>query len=252
MDYNAPFHDYPTHIRFLKGNMKRGHDNFVVCHGPEGAGKSTDLLNIAIDLDPDFDIRKNVIRSMPDLLRLIVRRADQDPKESAQEVVYIDEGGDIFLNRDWNTVESKEGTKIVRKVRILQGTWLVNIPDFEGLDPWIREHRCWQRIYQPADFDADGYVHTPGKVLWRTERFDYNEQRVVHRWTDVYDYDAPSLDGHPMWRGYEADKRLDVRDHAQRLLDRISDPSHLRRRGIGLAPKKTRKPQRPATPPTTT
>lgn len=249
MEGACPFEDYPTHIRFLRGNMNRGHDNFVVFHGPEGAGKTTDAMNFALDLNPDFDIRRDVIRSHEQMLRLVIRRADQNPKDSANEVVLVDEGADLFLNRDWNTIENKEGTKVLRKARILRGTWLVNIPDFEGLDPWIREHRCWQRIYQPSDFDADGYVHTEGKVLWRTERFDYNEQRVMHRWTDVYDLDCPSLDLHPKWLGYEADKRGDLKAHAERLLVRLADPKRTARLGHVRRPKGQRAAN---TPPTTT
>lgn len=255
----CPFSDYEGHIRFLKGNMRRRHDNFLVVHGPEGAGKTTVADNIALDLKPDFDLRRDVIRSMEDLLRLVIRRADMPPEESSAEVVVVDEGADIFHNRDWNTVENKEYTKLGRKTRILAGTWIVNIPDFEGLDPWIREHRCWQRIYQPIDFDSDGFVHTEAKVLWRNEWFDYTEQRVVHRWQDVYDLDVPSLDGHPQWKGYESDKRRDIKEHATRFMARINQPAHLRRLGKAVAEKPAKGKARVAkangstvAPPTTT
>lgn len=250
MESNCPFQDYPGHIRFLKGNQKRGMDNFIVVHGPVGAGKNTIAGNLALDLKEDFDIRRDIVHTHDDLLRLIVRRADMNPEESAREVTIINEGADIFFSREWNTIENKEGTKLQRKTRILGGTMIITIPDFEGLDPYIRESRCWQRIYQPLDFDADGFVHTPAKVLWRTERFDYNDQRVTHRWTDVYDLNVPSLDDHPQWRGYEHDKRMDVKATAQKMMERINDPARRGRR-LGQG-RRGRRNKSANTPPTTT
>lgn len=256
---DCPFQNYAAHIRFLRGNSARGHANFLVVHGPSGAGKNTIAGNIALDLKPDFDIRHDIIHTQDDLLRNLVRCADMPREEAQTQVRIINEGADMFLNRDWNTVENKEGTKIQRKVRILGGTTIICLPDFEGLDPYLREYWCWQRIYQPLDFDADGFKHTPAKVLWRNEWFDYREQRVMHRWTDVYDLNVPSLDKHPQWLGYEQDKRSDIKSHATRMLARINEPAHLRRKGLP-APAKTPKARRSVAkangatvvPPTTT
>lgn len=240
----APFHDYETQLQFMRGNLKRRKDNFAVAHGPEGVGKSTILMNIAMDLDPHFEPIERVIFTVEDLLLAII-----NGKEGG--VLLVDEGANLFYNRDWNTVEQKELTRIQRQARILRSQWLIAMPDYEALDPYLRNHRTFTRFYCPPYFDAEGMTPGPAKVLWRKERFDYEAQAVTHRWTDVYDLEVPSIDEHPMWRGYESLKRRKVVNQAQALLDRLR-----------AGPKKAGRPKKskgksgvgetePKTPPTT-
>jgi len=214
MAEGCPFQDYQSQVRFLKGNMKRRKDNFTVAHGPEGVGKSTVLMNLAMDLQPDFDPVRNAIFGVDDLLTAILNGKEGD-------VFLVDEGANVFYNRDWNTVENKELTRIQRQARILRATWLIAMPDYDGLDPYLRNHRTFTRIYCEPHFDSDGMVPGAARVLWRQEWFDYGEQRVVHRWQDVYDLEVPSLDDHPLWQSYERLKRQKVHDQARDLQKRL-------------------------------
>lgn len=260
VDHSAPFTDYTGHRRFLIGNMARGRDNFLVFEGPEGVGKSTGAGNLARDLNPNFSLRYDIIRNTDDLLDRILKESAEDlelraqgidPRTSPQvqrRVRMADEAADIFLNRDWSTVESKELLKIGRKTRILRGTWICNTPDLDNLDPWIRNSRVRTRFFYNPFFDSDGMATGPAQVLWKTERFDYAEQRRVVYWTDIYDYVCPSLDKDPEWFSYETDKVHDIQAHVNRLRTRMAQPDQLRRRGLPV-PKRKR---RGASPPTTT
>jgi hypothetical protein len=167
---------------------------------------------------------RNAIFTVDDLLTAIINGKEGD-------VFLVDEGANVFYNRDWNTVESKELTRIQRQARILRATWLIAMPDFDGLDPYLRNHRTFTRIYAEPAFDGDGMVPGPARVLWRQEWFDYSEQRVVHRWEDVYSLEVPSLDGHPLWEGYERLKKQKVWQQAKDLQKRLdSDRARVERR----------------------
>jgi hypothetical protein len=245
----CPFNDYNGHRRFLRGNMARGKDNFLAFEGPEGVGKSTGATGLARDLNPKFSLRYDIIRSNEDFMDRIrkeamedldLRKQGIDPKTHpsvALRVRMADEGTDIFLNRDWATVEAKEQLKLGRKTRILRGSWIVNTPDIENLDPWIRGSRLRQRVLYMPVYDEDGMSVGPAQFLWLQEWFDYNEQRRVRRWQSVYDYEAPGLDNDPDWFGYEQDKVQDILDHVDRATRRMNTPQQLRRRGLPVPPK---------------
>lgn len=247
MDLDTPFSDYPTMLRFMAGNLARKRDNWVGIEGPEGAGKTTIGMNLALDLKPDFSVARDAIFTVSQLLDVLA-------EERKGELYFLDEAANIFYNRDWSTWESKELTKLGRQMRIMRSTWVVIMPDFDGLDPYIREKRIRTRIYQPPYYDADGMTNGPAKVLWKTERFDYSEQRVTHRWVDLYDLPVHSLDGHPEWAAYEARKQGNfhglVRSMQKRMKAEALRDQRREERESGK-PKPKRK-QRPSVPPTTT
>lgn len=201
---DCPFDNYPGMRRFLLGNMARKKDTFLVSEGPEGSGKSTTTGNICRDLEPNFSITKNTIFTLDELLGVM--------DECLEGQVYdLDEAINIFHNQDWATWELKALTKIIRQMRIMRCTWVANVPDFEGLHPYLRDYRVRMRLYHEPVWDLDGMGNGPAKVLWRQERFDYDEQRVVHRWQDVFDLPVESLDLDPEWKPYEAKKRANFK-----------------------------------------
>ena len=247
MDLDTPFTDYPGTLRFMSGNLARKRDNWVGIEGPEGAGKTTIGMNLALDLKPDFSVARDAIFTVSQLLDVLA-------EERKGELYFLDEAANIFYNRDWSTWESKELTKLGRQMRIMRSTWIVIMPDFDGLDPYIREKRIRTRIYQPPYYDADGMTNGPAKVLWKTERFDYTDQRVAHRWVDLYDLPVHSLDGHPEWTAYEARKEGNFQNLVQSMKKRMKAEAQRdqRREEREAGKPKPKRKQRPSVPPTTT
>jgi hypothetical protein len=249
MDYEVPFSDYATMLRFMRGNLARKRDNWVGIEGPEGAGKTTIGMNLALDLKPDFNVSRDAIFNVSQLLDVLA-------EGRKGELYFLDEAANIFYNRDWSTWESKELTKLGRQMRIMRSTWVVIMPDFDGLDPYIREKRIRSRIYQPPYYDSDGMTNGPSKVLWKTERFDYSEQRVAHRWVDVFDLEVHELDGHPEWTAYEARKESNFNGLVSALrvrMRREADREAKREaKADAKAPRKSKTKKRTESPPTTT
>ncbi len=141
-------------------------------------------------------------------------------------------------------------------MRIMRSTWVVIMPDYDGLDPYIREKRIRTRIYQPPYYDGDGMTNGPAKVLWKTERFDYTEQRVTHRWVDLFDLPVHPLDGHPEWTAYEARKESNFNALVGSMrvrLRREADRDAKREAKAGeTTPRKPKRKRSAELPPTTT
>lgn len=250
VDAEVPFSDYPGMLRFMRGNLLRKRDNWLGIEGPEGSGKTTVGMNIALDLKPDFSVARDAIFTVAQLLDVLA-------EGRKGELYFLDEAANIFYNRDWSTWESKELTKLGRQMRIMRSTWIILMPDFDGLDPYIREKRIRTRIYQPPYYDGDGMTNGPAKVLWKTERFDYTEQRVTHRWVDLWDLPVHPLDGHPEWDSYEARKEGNFQTQVKAMRQRLhKEQQREERREAKEEAKKIKaapgKKQKPAVPPTTT
>jgi len=243
-------------VRFLQGNLKRRRDNWIAIEGPEGAGKTTDGMNLALDLKPTFSVEHDAIFTVNHLLDVLAQGRKG-------ELYFLDEGANIFYNRDWNTWESKELTKLGRQMRIMRSTWIVIMPDFSGLDPYVRDKRIRLRIFQPPYFDADGMTNGPAKVLWRSaERFDYTEQEVQSRWVDVFDMGTPgqgeaagpvpSLEGHPEWKAYEARKEVNFQGLVSSMKDRMAREARREEKRLADAPRPKPRGKDRHAPPTTT
>ena len=93
---DAPFHDYPSQLRFHHGNINRRRDNWIAIEGQEGAGKTTVGMHLALNLKPGFSVSQDAIFTVPQLLDVLAA-------ERKGELYFLDEGANIFYNRDWNT-----------------------------------------------------------------------------------------------------------------------------------------------------
>lgn len=232
----CPFDDYAGLVKFLLGNMRRKKDNFLVSEGPEGSGKSTTTGNLAIDLcqaqGRTFDVERDTIFTLDQLLEVLAIGEEG-------RVYDLDEAINIFHNQDWSTWEAKALSKIIRQMRIMRATWICNVPDFEGLHPYLRDYRTRIRLYHEPVWHDDGMGNGPSKMLWRQERFDYEEQRVVHRWQDVGDIEVPALDGVAAWSPYEARKRRNFSDLVADMRKRVREEDAKAQRREAKAAKAT-------------
>lgn len=241
----VPFSDWPTQKRFMLGTLRAGRDMWLGFEGPEGSGKTTNAANIALDLAPGFDLPTQAIFTVDHLLETLA-------EGKKRQVYFLDEAANIFYNRDWNTWESKELTRIGRQMRIMESVWLVIMPDLDSLDPYLREERLLVRCYQPPYYTSDGISNGPAKMMFRTERFDYKEQRRVKRWHDVYDYECQPLDDDPGWQPYAQRKEANFGELVKRARKRRRDEAEKDDRREARAKKTAKRKGGRASPPTTT
>lgn len=246
LSYGCPFSDPAGMIRFLKGNVRRRKDWLTVSHGPEGSGKSTTTGQVIRRLDPSFDMHDDTIFDTRHLLDEMV-----DARKG--QVRNIDEAINIFHNQDWATWKAKALSKIIRQMRIMRSTWFLNVPDYEGLHPYLRDYRVRLRYYHRPVFDADGMGNHDPIVLWKDERFDYKEQRVTDRWVDLeMEMQIDSLDDDPRHAEYEQKKEDNFIQLVQDMIDRLNIEDERLEADLAKAKKAARKAKRSVSPPTTT
>lgn len=187
----------------------------MICNeGPEGSGKSTTAANIAKSIYSSFDMVQDTIKDLDHLLEVLAR-------SEKRQLYMLDESINIFHNQDWSKWESKELSKLVRQMRIMQSVWILNQPDYDGLHPYVRENRIPIRIFHPPVYDADGMGNGPSQVFFKHRWFSYKDQRVVSRWQCVIEeLHVPSLDDTPDWQDYEQDKITNFRNLVGRIQDR--------------------------------
>lgn len=200
----APFTDGVGCVDFLHGQMQRRKDFMFCSHGGEGTGKSTTTDNVLRALSKrhgyTYSERSSRIFDFPHLLDVLA-------EGKTCQIYNLDEAINIFHNQDWSTWQAKQLTKVIRQMRIMSSIWALNVPDFEGLHPYLRDYRIPLRFYHPPVWESDGLGNGPSRMLWKHERFDYKEQRVTHRWEDVGSFHAHNLDDDPGRKEYDQQKR---------------------------------------------
>lgn len=193
-------------VQFIRGTLRRKKDIMIACEGAEGSGKSTTAGNLAKAVMPNFNMRRDTIKDIDHLFQVLY-----DAQKGGLYV--LDEAVNIFHNQDWSTWEAKGLSKLIRQMRIMESVWICNIPDYEGLHPYVRNNRIQMRLYHAPVYYSDGMGNGPSQVLWKHRYWSNKEQREVTRWSQIIEeFHVPNLDSLPEWQGYEADKVTNFRN----------------------------------------
>jgi DNA-binding ferritin-like protein (Dps family) len=134
--------------------VEKDYDWLMAVCGLEGSGKSTCALQLCYEIDPDMFKRKTSI--VTDLAGL--KDAYRQAKKG--DAILIDEGAQLFYNRNAMTKDVKEALQLLRGLRGLNLFVVVCMPDFKSLDPYIREHRLNAMVFIPKR----------GRAWWYSKR----------------------------------------------------------------------------------
>jgi len=181
------------------GQVRRGKDLMMANTGGEGTGKSTTCKNIVRVLEKRLGVKSVTIFNFEQLLEVFGQC-------KSGQIYELDEAINIFHNQDWATWEAKALTKIIRQMRIMKSIWILNVPDFKGLHPYLRDYRIPIQLYHEPLWEKDGLGNGPAKILVKSERFGYKSQEVDTRWQDVGDFHSHCMDDDPEWEAYEESK----------------------------------------------
>lgn len=238
----VPVEDAEGVVKLLVGQVRRKKDFMAVVHGSEGGGKTTTSKNLARGLEAELGQKPVIIFRIPELLQAML-------SVRTGQIYILDEAINIFHNQDWSTWQAKALTKIIRQMRIMRSIWILNVPDWEGLHPYLRDYRVPMRLYHPPVWEADGLSNGPAKILWRQERLDYMTGKVEYRWHDAGDWHSWNLDDDPTHQAYEQSKVDNFKELVQEMIDR-QEAEDAKQKPKRKAGKRTAT-NRPA-PPTTT
>lgn len=136
----------------MRSNISADYDNLVLIEGNEGSGKSNFTWQLCKAINPDFDFKRQLTYTVDDLK---TRLQGGDDKHS---VFWLDEAYDIANKRDWNTDRNKMFVTLLVKMRSRGWTLMMDVPRFEDMDVYIRDHRARYVITCcPCDFKHSGY-----------------------------------------------------------------------------------------------
>lgn len=136
----------------MKNNVSADYDNLVIIEGNEGSGKSNFTWECCKALNPEFDFKRQLTYTVDDLK---TRLQDGDDKHS---VFWLDEAYDIANKRDWNTDRNKMFVTLLVKMRSRGWTLMMDVPRFEDMDVYIRDHRARYVVTCcPCEFEHTGY-----------------------------------------------------------------------------------------------
>lgn len=134
-------------VEDMKRNIADDYDNLITVDGIEGSGKSSWTWESCHLMNPDFDFTKQLAYTIDDLKE---RLNSGDDRHS---VFWLDEAYDIANKRDWNTEKNKMFVNLLVKMRSRGWTLYLDVPRFEDMDVYIREHRARYKITcAPGEF----------------------------------------------------------------------------------------------------
>lgn len=212
----CPIDDAEGLVDLMEGQVERGKDLMAACHGGEGSGKSTTAKNLGRAMERRLGVKVVVIFNLWQLLKVMLGF-------QKGQVYILDEAINIFHNQDWATWKAKLLTKIIRQMRIMRCIWILCVPDFEGLHPYLRTVRIPVRLYHKPIWTRTGMANGPASILWKQERLNYQTGEVEYRWQDVGDFHAYCLDDDPEWQEYELDKVENFKGLVRDFRDRLKD-----------------------------
>lgn len=152
--------------------LKKDRDFVAVIDGEEGVGKSVLAQQIALYLDPEFNIDKIVFNS-DDFLRLI-----KDPKTKKGSCIVLDEAFSAANNRASLTEVNRSMIGVATEMRQKNLFILMVLPSFFDLDKFFALWRCRVLIHVYFTPDEDRhYIIFPKdtkKMLYLTGKKTYS------------------------------------------------------------------------------
>lgn len=137
--------------RRLKSRLKDRYQNVVVITGGTGSGKSTLAIQLALAMDPHWDLSENYIYSAADMARKLNHR------QTASPISLYDEGSVIFNSLNFNRKSDKDLIVLFDTMRSLGWTSIICLPNIRNLNSNIRETHLTYHLVCPDKPLVEGY-----------------------------------------------------------------------------------------------
>lgn len=137
--------------------LKKDHDWVCCIDGDEGSGKSVLAMQVAMYLDPKFNIDRVVFNS-DDFLKAI-----KDPKIKQGSCILLDEAFSAANSRSSMTEVNKSMVGVATEMRQKNLFVIIVLPSFFDLDRYFAIHRtnALLHVYLDANFNRGQYIIFP-------------------------------------------------------------------------------------------
>jgi hypothetical protein len=199
-------------IRFLaecaKERVDNGRDCMILWTGDRGAGKSTGILETALEIDPGFDID-----SITFWLEDFGAKFASNPQGGVQpdgSTIYpqndLDEAGHALYGPQWLAREQLEISKNMIINRIMRQIVHIAVPKRKQFNNQIRDMAfLWAHVSEPKEY-KQGYA-----VVRMAPVEKQSEFHTEKYWEPKFAFIFPEMTG-DLWDRYEAKKIAFVRE----------------------------------------
>lgn len=143
--------------RRLKWRAAHNFQNVIEINGGTGTGKSTCAMQLAYEMDSNWNLEENYVYTVQDLKNKLKHW------ETASPITLFDEGSVVLNSLDTMSKSSKDLVMLFDTMRVLRWTSLIAIPDHNTLNKRIRDFHIDYRLICPGKplvkgFDKRGLV----------------------------------------------------------------------------------------------
>jgi len=130
----------------IRGRLRKNNDMAQAVSGPEGCGKSTLGIKVAMKIDPNFKINTHLLANpnVEELQDILLKKL---PPRSA---IVVDEAIRVAYKRNFFSFDNRFMAEMFSVSRAARQAVLMCIPNFKDLDSYFRNHRIKLWWYIPA------------------------------------------------------------------------------------------------------
>lgn len=122
-------------VEFIQRRLHQTNNSFnCAIVGTTGSGKSYSSLSLAEQIDPNFDVNKNVLFKVEEFLRMINRK-----KLKRGSAIIFDEAGVALGSRNWQSIYNKAIGLVLQTCRSRGYFICLNVPSYKFLDVQARD-----------------------------------------------------------------------------------------------------------------
>ncbi len=218
MDRSRNLDEYVTYVR---RKLRSDSDNMIVIAGPEGSGKSNLALLLCNAISYEtFRIAEHMAHDAAGWIEM-VRDA---PRYGS---VLADEGGEIFMSNDANTIEGKNIKKALQQARRKNLNMLFLAPRHNYLNKtaMFRAHAyfyTYQRSAGGVIRRGYGIKWSPSTAIWQDGKRPWFDKGFYFRFPSVAEIDPDAWDAYLRVKNPAGDERLDA--YAEQIRERTQPP----------------------------
>ena len=163
----------PSWIRWIKKRIKNNLNLNALFTGPTGIGKSFNAIDIALQIDPEFDVTKQISFDFAGLMRIINQfnnKTDSNLHNKKFKVVIFDEAQTSTNRRDWQSKVNKFLNHLLSTYRHQNIITLFTSPYEDFLDS------AALKLFH-VKFECKGWNKKTKKSRMTPKIYQYNAQR---------------------------------------------------------------------------
>ena len=160
-------------VRWIKKRIKNNLNLNALFTGPTGIGKSFNAIEIALEIDPEFDVTKQVAFNFPGLMRIINQfnnKTNSNLHKKKYKVVIFDEAQTSTNRRDWQSKVNKFLNHLLSTYRHQNIITFFTSPYEDFLDS------AALKLFH-AKFECKGWSKKTMKSRMTPKIYQYNAQR---------------------------------------------------------------------------